>query len=166
MSSNKKLKIDKTILDDALGVMIFGCNLPFSLVDSQLFKNFVYLLDPSYNIPSSKTLKTTVLNRIFEKFSKYLKQENEAKGTLMVDGWKNKSSNSKTVTTMIKPRFAKEIFLKSYDFSMLSENHENILEMMEDSKTIAKQMHNIDLDSVCTDHIIIVTYIFLNSSEI
>lgn len=54
-------------IHDALATMFYGCNLPFNVVDSVLFKNFIELLNPLYKPPSSKTLRTTMLEAMYEK---------------------------------------------------------------------------------------------------
>lgn len=70
----------------------------------------------------------------------------------MIDGWKNKSNNTKQVSVMIKPRFQKEIFVKAFDFSTKSENAEALLETVNKSTDIALEKFNIRSYSFISDH--------------
>ena len=90
-------KIKKSEVDDALALMFFGCNLPFSLVESTLFKHFVNLLNPNYKSPTRKTLSETLLDKIFQKLQIKQHKEDVRIGTVMLDGWKNSSNNTKQV---------------------------------------------------------------------
>lgn len=55
----------KQELDEALVNMVVKDSQPFSIVDDTSFKEFVALLDPTYTVPSRKTLKIMV-NRRYE----------------------------------------------------------------------------------------------------
>lgn len=143
----------KDLLDFALGMMIIGGSLSFNLIESEFFKKFVNLLDPAYKIPCRQTLSTTILNKVHEKISSALKPKGtEMQGTLMIDGWRNSVAKKNTVTARVKPAFAEEIFLKSYDFSAKSENHENLLEVIDDAGALAKQRNNVEVTSCVTDN--------------
>lgn len=143
----------KETLDFALGMLFFGNSLSFSLVDSEVFKIFVGLLDPSYKIPCRQTLSTTILKKVHAKVKSCLNpSKGSVNGTLIIDGWKNSSSNSKTVTTIVKLSTNEEIFLKSYDFSALSEDHQNLLEVVEDSITLANDRYNVKINAYMSDH--------------
>ncbi|XP_051961053.1 zinc finger BED domain-containing protein 4-like [Xyrauchen texanus] len=54
-------------LDEALVKMIACDFQPFSIVEDKGFKEYSHLLDPSYSLPSRKTLTKTVMPRLFEK---------------------------------------------------------------------------------------------------
>lgn len=41
-------------IDLALAKFIFGCNISFNVVESNLFKDFIKLLNPDYKVPSRK----------------------------------------------------------------------------------------------------------------
>lgn len=53
-------------LNEFLAEFIFGCNLPFTVVESPHFKKFINKLRPSFasKIPSRKTLITTLLDQV------------------------------------------------------------------------------------------------------
>ncbi len=50
----------KQKLDEALVDMIVKDGQPFSIVEDEEFRNFIKILDPSYSIPSRKTVKAMV----------------------------------------------------------------------------------------------------------
>lgn len=150
MEKSRKNRKDK--LDLALGLLIIGNNLSFSLVDSEVFKQFVYMLDPSYKIPCRQTLSTNILDKTYENVYSVLKPKKHVKGTLMIDGWKNTSNNTKTVTAILKPEEGVELFLKSFDFSEQSENHTNLLEIVMQSRELALSNFNMKVTSIVTDN--------------
>jgi Protein of unknown function (DUF 659) len=152
MSQAKKIKLEKETVNRTLGMFFFACNIPFSVVESPFFLKFVRSLDPDYNPPTSKTLKGTIMNKVFNEIKQLLTRSSLENGTLMLDGWKNSTTNTKTVTAIVKPRFEPEFFLKSFDYSAKKEDHAAILETINESRAIAREMYNIDIDSVCTDH--------------
>lgn len=143
----------KEKIDFALGMLFFGSSLSFSLVDSSVFKTFVNLLDPNYSIPCRQTLSTTILRKVHARVATCLRPIKDLeKATLIIDGWKNCASNSKTVTTIMKLSSNEEIFLKSYDFSSLSEDHINLLEVVEDSVLLAQRRYNVVINAYISDH--------------
>lgn len=54
----------KVEIDSALSIFIIGCNLSFDMLDSDHFRKFVSSLNPNYKIPTSKSLKSEVLNKL------------------------------------------------------------------------------------------------------
>lgn len=75
--------------------MFFGCNIPFSVVESVHFKEFCQSLRPAYKPPSRTTLSTSVLNKVHDSFCAAIKfHPNSA---LLIDGWKNEGANTKKV---------------------------------------------------------------------
>ena len=90
-------KVKKSEIDNALALMFYGCNLPFSFVESTLFKHFVDLLNPRYKPPTRKTLSETLLDKTFQKLQNDKHKVDARVGTVMLDGWKNSSNNTKQV---------------------------------------------------------------------
>jgi hypothetical protein len=94
-------KENKRKIDAALALMFFGCNLPFSVVETPLFKEFLKQLNPNYKPPTRKTLSETLLDDAYQKLQIDQYKEQERTGTAMLDGWKNSSNNSKQVILQI-----------------------------------------------------------------
>lgn len=143
---------EKLQLDILLAQLFFGCNLPFSTVDSVHFEKFVNKLRPGYKIPHSNTLKSTLLDEAYSRELQKGHSQEKQYGTLMFDGWKNDNNQQRLVTTMIKPRNGKEMFLKSYDFTSRSEDIPNLLDMIIDASEKSSAMYNIEVEAVITDN--------------
>ena len=142
----------KESLDFALGMLFIAGSLSFNLVESPVFKKFVSILDPTYDVPTRQTLSTTIIEKVKTKIQTTLKPRTSVTGTLMIDGWKNTSNNSKTVTVIVKPQNMDEIFLKSYDFSKLPESHSNLLPVVEDAVQLSHDLYGIEVTSYVSDN--------------
>lgn len=94
--------IDVDVCNEALAEFIFGCNIPFSIVESQYFIKFVKSLNPSFKPPIRKTLSTTLLDKIHNKLEKECAEKLQGtESILLMDGWKNSANNSKLVVSAI-----------------------------------------------------------------
>lgn len=143
----------KQSIDFALGMLIVGGSLSFKLVESEVFRQFVSCLDPTYNIPSRQTLSTTIVEKVKAKVVEAIKPYHKGiKGTLMIDGWKNSSNNTKSVAAMVKPEGGEGFFLKSYDFSIKSEDHFNLGLVVEDAKCVSSSTYGINITSYVSDN--------------
>lgn len=147
LAPNKKVEIDI-----ALSKLFFGCNLPFSVVESQYFKDFLKTLNDEYVPPGAKRLKTTLLDSIYSKLRSNQASKLPRRGILMLDGWKNSSNNTKQVAVMVKPQFEKELFLKSFDFSSKSADHVALLEAVTEASTMSEKEFNIIPYAFCSDN--------------
>lgn len=67
-----------------LGKLFFGCNIPFSVVESVHFKEFCQSLRPAYKPPSRITLSTRVLNEVHDSFYAAIKFHSNS--ALLIDG--------------------------------------------------------------------------------
>ena len=63
--------------------------LPISLVETKAFKDFMYVFDPSFNVPTRNTIKNSGLNNMYSSVhSKMLKiLESIPHVNISVDGW-------------------------------------------------------------------------------
>lgn len=97
-NNNKRVyKDDIDNIDLALARFFFGCNISFNIVESELFKKFVQLLNPNYKTPTRKRLSNQLLDKIHQEVQSYAKNDDETDGILMIDGWKNSAANTKLV---------------------------------------------------------------------
>lgn len=62
-------------------------------------------------IPNRKALSSSLLDEIYNDFVTGLNETSLLDSTLLIDGWKNESSNKKTVTTMISDIDGAYLFL-------------------------------------------------------
>lgn len=72
-----------------------GC-YPFSLVEDEEFKKFIYMLCPGYKLPTRKTLSQSLIPKMFKKQEENvkLKMENANAVCLTTDGWTSDNNDS------------------------------------------------------------------------
>lgn len=74
-------------IDEALAKFFFGCNIPFTVVESIYFKNFVSILNPAYKLPTRKTLSTSILDKLHTKMIANRKESlKSTESVLLIDG--------------------------------------------------------------------------------
>lgn len=147
---------DKTIKDinEALALFIYGCNIPFQVIESKYFKNLLTVLRPAYknSIPSRKLLSTTLLDSCYQKCIELSKSTVKANSVIIIDGWKNISSNTKTVVTMIHCADGTQSFLNAWDLTLESETGEKLSEIILESIKMAKDLFNTKIYAVVSDN--------------
>jgi Protein of unknown function (DUF 659) len=146
-SVDEKKEIDELVAD-----FFFGCNVPFSVVDSNHFKNLVHKLRPSYMPPCSKTLRTTLLDNRYEQFSEKPLNYSDKSSPILIDGWKNESNNSKNVSVMMHSVLDEPVFLEAFDFTTLSENGVELARIVDKSQEISRDKYQIDTYAVVSDN--------------
>lgn len=140
-------------IDDSLSLFLFGCKEPFTIVESQYFKDFVHSLNPEYKIPSRKTVASTLLPRCYKKRCDQEKCLIKQDAILLMDGWKNDSSDKKLIVAMAKVRSTgKEILLKSYDLSAERIDADKVSEVMGDAIQYGENKFNLNIDSIISDN--------------
>lgn len=141
-------EIDKCNL--TLAKLFFGCNIPFSVIESLHFKNFCQSLRPAYKVPTRKVLSGRLLDDVFMKFC----QSNSFKknSALLIDGWKNESSNTKNVACMLHSSSGEAMFLESFDMTGVRETSTELCKIVESCIDLAKEKHNTDIYAVITDN--------------
>lgn len=92
-----------------------GCNVPFSVADSSYFKKMCLSLNPNAKIVTSEQLSGPLLDLVYSKFHKDMNIS--PLSVLLIDGWKNDSTNTKNVTAMIKTESNETIFLDNYELT-------------------------------------------------
>ncbi|XP_025152992.1 uncharacterized protein LOC112588205 [Harpegnathos saltator] len=110
-------------IDEALAKFFFGCNISFSVIESVHFKNFISILNPTYKLPTRKTLSTSILDKFHTKMMAARKESlKNTESVLLIDGWKNSPANTKNIVCVLYNASKKQqVFLESYDFSGLQE---------------------------------------------
>lgn len=144
--------IQKERIDSALAKFIFGCNVPFSVIDSNHFKSFIKEIRPAYKAPCSKTMSTTLLNKLHSEIENNDKMHIGKESVLLIDGWKNSAANTKNVVTMVHTSDGKMSFLESYDFTGLSETGEELATIVQNSIALAKEKYDTEIYCVVSDN--------------
>ena len=80
------------LVNDQLVHLIAGNLLPFSLVESPHFRNFVSSLDPHYQVPSRKFSTTKLIDRKYTEINMHLREllEQSEQISVTVDVWTNR----------------------------------------------------------------------------
>lgn len=147
VSANSKAEIDLS-----LAKLFFGCNIPFSVIESDHFKNFIKLIRPAYVPPCRKTLSTTLLNKINNEMMETNQKFMSRESSLLIDGWKNSSNNTKNVVTMLQSVGGRSVFLESFDFSNERETAESLELVCDASIALAKERYGCDIYAVVSDN--------------
>ena len=91
----------KNKLDEKIAEFVFGCNIPFNVVDHPLFKAMIAELRPGYKPPFRKNLDF-LLDKVYSNLHSSMKTKLEGKTvTIQQDGWsapKNDPVISNSVT--------------------------------------------------------------------
>ena len=88
-------------LDEELAKMIARDFQPFSIVEDKGFRSFTKALNPSYILPSKKTLSQSTIPKLFDK-ERALLQERVSKATavcLTTDSWTSRTTTSSMSVT-------------------------------------------------------------------
>lgn len=132
----------------ALGEFFFGCNIPFDVVESDKFVNLIKKLRPAYKLPTRKTLSTTFLDKVYEKVNAEQAQI-DSHSVLLIDGWKNCSSNTKNVVSILHNTNGKRMFLNSFDFSGVKETGDALTKLC--SSLSYWQNKNYEYRNICSN---------------
>lgn len=89
-------------IDAQLIKLICSEYLPFSLVENEQFKKFVSLLNPSYVVPSRKTMSNSILDQVYIRLKDCVKNELKTATAISVttDGWTSVSNDSYIALTV------------------------------------------------------------------
>lgn len=142
----------KALVDEKLAAFFYGCNIPFRVVESDHFKNFLKALRPAYTPPTRKRLASTLLDEAYEKCVSQDASLNPTEGVLLIDGWKNLSSNTKNVVTMLHNANAEKKFVLAIDLSEESETGDRLTEIVKSSRKVCKEKYNTDIYCVVSDN--------------
>lgn len=143
---------DQKLIDDLLGDFMFGCNIPFIIVKSAYFKKLLFALNPNYKPPSRKTLADTILTRRFNNYKLSIQKMNSRSSVLLIDGWKNKSANTKQVVALLKLDNKKFVFLGTWDFTIKSETGDELSTVVNTSIELAHEHYGVNVYVVVTDN--------------
>ncbi|XP_044766248.1 uncharacterized protein LOC123322369 [Coccinella septempunctata] len=109
---------------------------------------------PAYvdKIPGRKKLSTTLLKKCYQECIDGARRRVNSDAVILCDGWKNSSSNTKTVVTMLHSTDGKSGFIDARDLTTESETAEKLAEIIMESTTIVKEKYNVDVYAVVSDN--------------
>lgn len=125
-------------IDLALAKFFFGCNISFSVVESNLFEEFIKLLNPEYKIPSRKKLSNQLLDKVHNEIIYKTVKEHETVGVLLIDGWKNSAANTKLIICKIYTVMDNNMYLNSWDLTGERETGDLLIKIVDEAMKIAK----------------------------
>lgn len=134
-------------IDLAMAEFFYGCNISFKVCESIYFKNFIKMLRPSYQIPHRKKLSGVLLDTTHNKIEKRnleLVDKMGKKATLLIDGWQNSPANSHNMVTMLATASDQKVMLESFDTSGARDTTENLVQIVNESKELAKKRYDTE----------------------
>jgi hypothetical protein len=141
-----KDKIDQTVAE-----YVFGCNLPFSVVEHPLFKAMVESLSPGYKPRTRKTLSGTLLEQTHSKLQSTMKTKLEGKTvTMQQDGWST-LQNDPVISTSVTCE-GSGYFIDAQSTGSTQKTADNCKQMLVDSKAYAEQTYDCHVRTVVTDN--------------
>lgn len=147
LTAEKKLEIDT-----AFGNFCYRTGIPFRVAESDSFRDFVKLLNPSYaeNMPKARTISGRLLDEQYDKsFAKLTKILNDSSELgLITDGWTNVRGDH-IVNFLIKAPGQPTVFYKSIDTSGVIQNEMGVAQAISD---ILEELGSGKFTSVITDH--------------
>lgn len=122
--------------------MIVGCGLPFSIVDSVFFQNFVGSLCEVYanKTPSRKVVSDRLLDLLYDEVHEATKKTISKDVCFLTDSWKNKSGKQQNFALIMHNAGEPAHFIDSYDMTKKSENAENLAECV--STTLSNNINS------------------------
>lgn len=97
-----------------LSKLFFACNIPFEVVESNHFINFVKSLRPSYTIPKLEDLCTVMLNDLHEKIDKYT-SSTTLEGVLIIKKVEKEATSQ--VIAFVKKQDKSVVYLSTKEIS-------------------------------------------------
>lgn len=147
------------ILNFTLIKLHIACNIPFSVVQSPYYQEFVQTflsVDPKkiiYKVPCRQTMASTLLielHKTLEVKKKKLLQYTES--IALIDGWKKKAANQKLLVTTLRNEFVDNIYLTSADMSLEREFGTVLGEHINNAVKLAHDQYDSNVIGVITDN--------------
>lgn len=141
----------KQQLDIAISRFFFGCNIPFSVAEHELFKNMITALRPGYQPPSRKALANNLLDCVSGDLEKDMKKELQGKVvTLVEDGWSNVHNDPVTATCVHVT--GKSFFMKATDNGSQKKTAQYCKNQCSATITEIQQKYGCTVRSIVTDN--------------
>ncbi|XP_077260899.1 uncharacterized protein LOC143896758 [Temnothorax americanus] len=134
----------KTRIDDTLIEFFYGCNIPFKLVESKLFLNFLNAIRPAYTPPSVEAMSNDVLHDLHAKLGKHQSIFFNSNGILVIT--RTEIKQTLHVIGFVQSE-EKIIYLKTWD---IQEGH-NLSLMINEAITLTNMKFNMIIYAVITD---------------
>lgn len=139
-------------IDMAIAKFFIGCNIAFHLIESSHFKNMIDTLRPAYTpyIPNRRMLAGRLLDKLYNMFISAISITSNF--VLLIDGWKNKSTNTKNIVTMLHNSSGERHFLDAWDISEEAETGGKLTEIVDKSYQLARDRYGAIVYAVVSDN--------------
>ena len=132
----------KDDLDDQIAEFLYGCSLPFSIVEHPLFKSLVSSLRPGYQPPSGQALSNKLLDKCHDKNQAVMKQLlNNKTVTMQQDGWSSVQNDPVIATSVVSG--GKGYFVDAKDTGTSHKTAETYKAMFKDSKSHVETTYSV-----------------------
>ncbi|KAJ8666272.1 hypothetical protein QAD02_007934 [Eretmocerus hayati] len=147
----------KLELDIAIGKFFFAEGIAFRKINSPYFKHMIHLVGqqnvPDYQPPERRTLAGPILNFVHDEIvAERFADFDGTESTLLVDGWRNKSSKRKILNFTIRNRKKNQDFLIAYDISHEKEDGNTLARYINLAIQFAKDRLNTTIVAVISDN--------------
>ena len=141
----------KDKLDQAVAEFVYGCKIPFAVVEHHTFRTMLELCCAGYKPPSRKALSEIWLNKTTTKLQTNVKHKLEGKTvTMQQDGWST-LQNDPVIATSVTCE-GKGYFIDAVSTGATSKTAENCKDMLLKSKAYAEETYGCHVRSVVTDN--------------
>ena len=141
----------KDKIDEAVAECVFGCNLPFAIVEHPLFRKMLETLRPGYKPPSRKTLSNGLLEQVHGKLQASMKVKLQGKVvTMQQDGWST-LHNDPVISTSITCE-GNGYFVDAQYSGENAKTAEYCQDMLKKSKSFAEQSYGCTVRTIVTDN--------------
>lgn len=142
---DKVSSAEKIAIDSQLIKFLCGCNIPFDVLDSIHFKDFIKLLRPAYNHPSKSMINNT-LNSVYDELTTNLSMCEQSEGILMISSTMiSQSIDSKYIVGIVHRKCKKNLFLKIWTIPI---NANDAKDIIHDAIQISKEKYKVDIYAV------------------
>jgi hypothetical protein len=137
------------LLDLTLAKFFIGCNIPFSVVESQYFKNMLQALRPSYTPPALHELSSVLLETVTDE----LKEMDKIKFKAEVDCVLLIEPDDQSMHTVLRSS-DKVTYLESFEVTTDSDTEKTIREIVQTSvKTVQRRFGDAKFFAVVSPHL-------------
>lgn len=150
----------RKIVDEKIGLYFAATATPFLQVENEYFLDLIETLrsiEPTvltcYKPPTRQTLSSSVFPKIHKKVNeKKKKLLQNTNSIILVDGWKNKSSNVKQLVFTLRSIKVTQVFLRSHDVSKEREYAEDLANNINSAIKIAEESYGTCVVGIDTDN--------------
>jgi len=142
---------EKAAIDKLLAKFIFSANIPCTVVENPYFKDLCKAMKPSYQLPSSKIISTSLLDTVHKETDDYNKINLKGKKVaILQDGWSTKQ-NVPIIAHCLHTG-NKTVFLNAVSTSVESKTASYCLGLLEDAIKIAETIYECVVVGAGTDN--------------